>query len=85
MYSTDVFIEYCSSASLSDRQCTIKRIKIWFITMFPIEIPGGIVGINNMYGVVTVYNRASSSTLGQKNRKIGNISLENRNKIGIYE
>ena len=29
--------------------------------------------------------RASSSTLGQKNRKIGNISLENRNKIGIYE
>ena len=30
-------------------------------------------------------SRASSSTLGQKNRKIGNISLENRNKIGIYE
>ena len=29
--------------------------------------------------------RASSSTLRQKNRKIGNISLENRNKIGIYE
>ena len=29
--------------------------------------------------------RASSSTLGKKNRKIGNISLENRNKIGIYE
>ena len=31
------------------------------------------------------WTRASSSTLRKKNRKIGNILLENRNKIGIYE
>ena len=38
--------------------------------------------------LITTYRRtirASSSTLHQKNSKIGNISLENRNKIGIYE
>ena len=45
-----------------------------------------------MNHVIQVDNRAlagkfrvSSSTLRQKNRKIGKISLENRNKIGIYE